>query len=91
MFTENNGTVEIVQENHYYPFGMQMNGNWHNKQNVKNDYLYNSKELNTDLGLNWSDYGARFYDPVVGRFTGVDPISDQFAHVTTYNYAENSQ
>ncbi len=30
------------------------------------------------------------YDPQIGRFTGVDPISDQFAWVTTYNYAENS-
>ena|GEM_PF-2989281 len=89
VFTENNGMVDIVQENHYYPFGMQMNGNWHNKQNVKNDYLYNSKELNTDLGLNWSDYGFRFYDAAIGRFTGVDPISDQFAWVSTYNYAEN--
>jgi len=25
----------------------------------------------------------------VGRFTGVDPISDQFAHLSTYNYASN--
>jgi|GEM_PF-6004503 len=66
------------------------NGNWAKTKTVKNDYLYNSKELNTDLGLNWSDYGARFYDPVVGRFTGVDPISDQFAHLSTYNYAGNS-
>ena len=30
------------------------------------------------------------YDAVLGRFTGVDPISEQFAHVSTYNYAENS-
>jgi|GEM_PF-2667768 len=66
------------------------NGNWAKTKTVKNDYLYNSKELNTDLGLNWSDYGARFYDAAIGRFTGVDPISDQFAHVSTYNYAENS-
>lgn len=54
-----------------------------------NEYMYNGKELNEDLGLNWLDYGARYYDPSIGRFTGVDPISDQFPHVTTYNYAEN--
>ena len=29
------------------------------------------------------------YDPAIGRFTGVDPISDKFPHVSTYNYAEN--
>jgi len=90
VFTESNGLASIVQENHYYPFGMQQNGNWAKTQTVKNDYLYNGKELNTDLGLNWSDYGFRFYDPVIARFTGVDPISDQFPHVTIYNYAENS-
>ncbi len=34
-------------------------------------------------------YGARFYDPSIGRFTGVDPISDKFAHLSTFNYASN--
>ena len=29
------------------------------------------------------------YDPAYGRFTGVDPIADQFAFVSVYNYAEN--
>ena len=28
-------------------------------------------------------------DPAVGRFTGVDPLSDRFSHVSSYNYAEN--
>ena len=56
---------------------------------MENKYLYNGKERTTDLGLNWDDYGFRWYDPAIGRFTGVDPIADQFAHVTVYNYAEN--
>ncbi len=79
---------EISQENHYYPFGMA-------RQDCsldtlkENKYLYNGKELDTDFGLNWYHYGARMYDPAIGRFTGVDPISDQFAWVSTYNYAEN--
>ena len=30
------------------------------------------------------------YDAGVGRFTGVDPIGEQFAFVNNYNYAENS-
>lgn len=55
-----------------------------------NDYQYNGKELEEDLGLNWAFYGFRMYDATIGRFTGVDPISDQFAFVSTYNYAENS-
>ena len=35
------------------------------------------------------DYGARWYDGALGRFTGVDPLADQFPWVSTYNYAEN--
>jgi hypothetical protein len=35
------------------------------------------------------EYGARWYDPAIGRFIGVDPIADQFPWVSTYNYAEN--
>ena len=53
----------------------------------ENRYRYNGKELNEELGL--YDYGARWYDPAVGRFTGVDPIADHFPHASTYNYAEN--
>ncbi|MEM9548232.1 MAG: RHS repeat-associated core domain-containing protein [Bacteroidota bacterium] len=100
MFTDKDGdniieqtadpaTSEILQENHYYPFGMKMEGVWMNDAGSLNRYGYNGKELNDDFGLEWSDYGFRFYDPAIGRFTGVDPISDQFPHVSTYNYAEN--
>jgi uncharacterized protein RhaS with RHS repeats len=35
------------------------------------------------------EYGFRWYDAAIGRFTGVDPIADEFAWVNTYNYAEN--
>jgi len=52
--------------------------------------LYNGKELDTDFGLDWYHYGFRMYDPAIARFTGVDPISDQFPHLSTYNYADNS-
>lgn len=30
------------------------------------------------------------YDPSLGRFIGMDAISEEFYHVTPYNYAENS-
>jgi len=52
-----------------------------------NRYQYNGKEL--EQVANLLDYGWRWYDPVVGRFTGVDPIANQFPHVSPFNYAEN--
>ena len=33
--------------------------------------------------------GFRYYDPAIGRFPSVDPIADQFAFVSPFNYAEN--
>ena len=35
------------------------------------------------------EYGFRWYDAAIGRFTGVDPIADDFPWVSTYDYAEN--
>jgi len=92
VFVENgsSGNAYITQENHYYPFGMEFNGNWAKNQSVKNDYLYNGKELNTEIGLNWSDYGARFYDPVVGRWNGVDPLANAMPSWSAYSYTFNN-
>ena len=87
--TGNSETNEVLEESHFYPFGMRMEGNFSQNAGRENNYLYNGKELDTDFGLNWYHYGARIYDPAIGRFTGVDPISDRFAHLSTYNYASN--
>ena len=83
------GTVtvnNIKQINHYYPFGMNTEGNW-NGANGKNKYQYNGKELNDDFGLGWNDYGARFYDAAVGRWNTVDPLSEKMRRHSPYNYA----
>ena len=50
-------------------------------------YRYNGKELD-EISKTY-EYGFRYYDPSIGKFTGVDPIADQFAWVSPFNYAEN--
>jgi RHS repeat-associated protein len=88
----NDGTIgvsDIKQINHYYPFGMNMDGNW-NIGGGTNKYQYNSKEFNSDFGLNWNDYGARFYDAAVCRWIEVEPLAEQFYEWTPYNYALNN-
>ena len=54
---------------------------------LKNDYLYNEKELLEDADLNWYDYGFRFYDPQIGRFPQLDPLTHSYPHLTPYQYA----
>ncbi|WP_353483870.1 DUF6443 domain-containing protein [Haliscomenobacter sp.] len=85
------GSTEVLQENHYYPFGMNMEGPWLNNLATKDSrYQYNGKELNDDFGLNWSDYGARWYDASVGRWNAPDPHSDNYGPFSPYNYVLNS-
>ncbi len=59
---------EVLQENHYYPFGLAMSGPWMNDAAIDTKYQYNGKEMNDDFGLGWNDYGARWYDASVGRW-----------------------
>jgi RHS repeat-associated protein len=68
---------------------MDLSGPWMNDAALDNRYKYNGKEYNDDFGLNWMDYGARWYDGVVGRFPVVDPIIEKFPYLTPYNYASN--
>ncbi|MEM7372551.1 MAG: RHS repeat-associated core domain-containing protein [Bacteroidota bacterium] len=79
---------DVDQVADYYPFGLQ-----HGASSVMatpaQNYLYNGKEMQDELGLGWYEYGFRSYDPAIVKFTGVDPIAEKFPWVTTYNYAEN--
>ena len=40
--------------------------------------------------MNLYDYGARNYDPTIGRFFGVDPISEDYYNISTYQFAHNN-
>ena len=68
-----------------------MEGNWNGASpTVGNKFQYNGKELNTDFDLNWNDYGARNYDPAIGRFTTADPMADFRNRVSPYQYVQNN-
>jgi RHS repeat-associated protein len=88
----NTAANEILQENHYYAFGMAYEGKWlMNDAGVRdNAYQYNGKEINADFGLNWNDYGARWYDPSVGRWNAVDAMVEKYSNFNGYLYTLNN-
>ncbi len=51
---------------------------------------YNGKELQSDHGLEWYDYGARFYDPQLARWFGVDPLTEISRRWSPYAYCYNN-
>jgi len=54
-------------------------------------YRYTGKELDTDTGLYY--YGARYYDPMIGRFITADSVVSDFydpQDLNRYAYARNN-
>ena len=42
-----------------------------------------------DADLNWYDYGFRSYDPQIGKFPQLDPLTDGYPELTPYQYGSN--
>jgi len=54
---------------------------------VENRQKHQDNEYIKDLGLNWMDFGARQYDPQIGRFLSVDPLADYYGQDRYSPYA----
>ena len=87
------GQPELVQQTDYYPFGYTLRRNDFGSQHP-NRRLFGSKELQDEIlagnTLDWYDFEARMYDPVIGRFLTTDPMAEKYYSLTPYGYCGNN-
>lgn len=80
-------TGEVLSANDYYSFGGQMPG----RSFTSSSYRYgfngkeNDKETNGEGGT--QDYGMRIYNPSLGRFLSVDPLTASYPSWSPYPFA----
>ena len=85
---------EVLQENHYYPFGMSMEGQWRMPELAlqANRYQFNGIERHGDMGVDLDLAAFRSYDAAMARWLQVDPLADNAKLISwsSYHYTYNN-
>lgn len=85
--TDENG--DLLWRKEYRPFGTQINNS-----DATEDTSFTGKQFDKDTGLSY--FGARHYDPMLGRFVSLDPVTPLAAAgsqpfmFNRYAYANNN-
>ncbi len=81
---------EIVEENNYYPFGLEHKGYNNVVNGEENNYqTFQGQEISKELGYNILEFRFRHYDPSIGRFFTVDPLTEQYTDWGPYVFSGN--
>jgi len=91
-----NGSIDyfvsdVKSTTDYYAFGAPMPGRQY-QSSTGYRFGYNGKEKDDEIkgAGNSLDFGARIYDPRIGRFLSVDPWAYKYVDLSPYVYAANN-
>jgi len=82
----------ILEETHYYPFGLVMAGISSRALNniAPNNYKFNAgTELNSVFDLHYYETPLRNFDPQVGRFNCIDILAEKTYGINPYHFGNN--
>ncbi|MEK6153140.1 RHS repeat-associated core domain-containing protein [Flavobacteriaceae bacterium 3-367] len=82
-------TLQIREENNYYPFGLKHKGYNGGQVGRNHKYGFQEQERQEELGLNWISYKFRNHDPAIGRFFNVDPLTEKYSDWGPYVFSGN--
>ena len=74
--------ANITQFNAYLPYGELLVDEHSSSEDMP--YKFNGKELDEETGLYY--YGARYMDPKISMWLGIDPLREKYPSVTGYCY-----
>jgi RHS repeat-associated protein len=82
--------AKVISAADYYPFGLEMPA----RTLVDNDYRFGFNGKEGDRNGEWGsgvhyDYGFRIYNPKIGKFLSVDPLTGSYPWYTPYQFAGN--
>jgi RHS repeat-associated protein len=102
-FTLSHERSSLIEETHYYPFGLTMAGisskaagkgldcGCGNKKGYNGNEIQ-AKEFSDGSGLDVYDFNARTYDQQIGRFIQIDPLTEEAGQdaLTPYHFSGNN-
>ncbi|WP_172279327.1 DUF6443 domain-containing protein [Chryseobacterium sp. LAM-KRS1] len=83
------GAAQIDRTTNYYPFGLEFGGDLNISSSLSPNYIYTTQGQEKQLETGWSSFKWRNYDPSMGRFFNIDPLSEKYAYQSHYNFSEN--
>lgn len=85
--TRNSQGYYADQSLEYYPSGVLFD---RSAEKERQPYMFGGKELVSMHGLNQYDFTGRWQDPVIPRFTSMDPLCEKYYSVSPYVYCGNN-